>query len=48
MEGKYIVADYSTSVDLASGLNQMSNEGYRPLFMDRTSGGFITVVYEKE
>ena len=44
---KYIVTDYSTTVDLAIGLNKMADEGYRPLFMERTNSGYITIVYEK-
>lgn len=48
MNEQYKVVVYTDQVSLEEGLNRMYGEGYKPAFVQRTSTGYITVIYEKQ
>lgn len=48
MNEQYKVVVYTDQVSLEKGLNRMYGEGYKPAFVQRTSTGYVTVIYEKQ
>lgn len=44
---KYKVSVYTDIVSLEKELNKMYDNNYKPTFIQRSSNGYITVVYEQ-